>query len=125
MLIAGLLAGMALTMPGAMSGGECPAPFQQTGTCDDCGGGGGWTMGDCGWTQPLRDSNGKFGVLTLARSQGAITADELTKKLPMMQLPLRGLLGCGESLKICWAKNKDTTLAPPEIECYQCPEHQN
>jgi hypothetical protein len=26
---------------GAMSGGECPAPYQQSGTCDDCGGGGG------------------------------------------------------------------------------------
>jgi len=26
---------------GAISGGECPAPFQQSGTCDDCGGGGG------------------------------------------------------------------------------------
>ncbi len=26
---------------GALSGGECPAPFQQTGLCDDCGGGGG------------------------------------------------------------------------------------
>lgn len=38
-----------------------------------------------GWTQPLRDSSGKFGVLTLARSQGAITAEELKDKLPMMQ----------------------------------------
>jgi DNA-binding CsgD family transcriptional regulator len=38
-----------------------------------------------GWTQPLRDANGKFGVLTLARSQGAISADELEAKLPMMQ----------------------------------------
>ncbi|MBA3460307.1 MAG: VWA domain-containing protein [Deltaproteobacteria bacterium] len=26
---------------GALSGGECAAPFQQSGTCDDCGGGGG------------------------------------------------------------------------------------
>lgn len=26
---------------GGMSGGECPAPYQQSGTCDDCGGGGG------------------------------------------------------------------------------------
>lgn len=38
-----------------------------------------------GWTQPLRDSNGKFGVLTLARSEGAISADELEAKLPLMQ----------------------------------------
>lgn len=38
-----------------------------------------------GWTQPLRDSNGKFGVLTLARSQGAVSADELEAKLPMMR----------------------------------------
>jgi len=38
-----------------------------------------------GWTQPLRDTNGKFGVLTLARSQGAISTDELEAKLPMMQ----------------------------------------
>jgi LuxR family quorum-sensing system transcriptional regulator SolR len=38
-----------------------------------------------GWTQPLRDSRGRFGVLTLARSQGVITADELKDKLPMMQ----------------------------------------
>ncbi|WP_310451527.1 LuxR family transcriptional regulator [Sulfuritalea sp.] len=38
-----------------------------------------------GWTQPLRASNGKFGALTLARSQGAISADELEAKLPMMQ----------------------------------------
>ena len=26
---------------GSISGGECPAPYQQSGTCDDCGGGGG------------------------------------------------------------------------------------
>ncbi|MDP1611662.1 MAG: LuxR family transcriptional regulator [Sulfuritalea sp.] len=38
-----------------------------------------------GWSQPLRDSNGKFGVLTLARGRGAISADELEAKLPMMQ----------------------------------------
>lgn len=38
-----------------------------------------------GWSQPLRDSNGKFGVLTLARNEGAISADELDAKLPMMQ----------------------------------------
>lgn len=38
-----------------------------------------------GWTQPLRDSNGRFGMLTLARSQGAVSTDELEAKLPMMQ----------------------------------------
>jgi LuxR family transcriptional regulator len=38
-----------------------------------------------GWTHPLRDSSGKFGMLTLARSQGGITAQELKDKLPTMQ----------------------------------------
>lgn len=38
-----------------------------------------------GWTQPLRDTNGRFGALTLSRGEGAITADELAEKLAMMQ----------------------------------------
>lgn len=38
-----------------------------------------------GWTQPLRDANGKFGVLTLARSQGAISVEEQESKRPMMR----------------------------------------
>lgn len=38
-----------------------------------------------GWTQPLRDSHGRFGALTLARSKGQVTREELRTKLPMMQ----------------------------------------
>ena len=39
-----------------------------------------------GWTQPFRDSHGKFGALTLARSQDAITAEEVREKQAMLQL---------------------------------------
>jgi LuxR family transcriptional regulator len=38
-----------------------------------------------GWTQPLRDTSGRFGALTLSRGEGAITAEELAEKLAMMQ----------------------------------------
>lgn len=38
-----------------------------------------------GWTQPLRDARGRFGMLTLARGGAAIGDDELRAKLPMMQ----------------------------------------
>ncbi len=38
-----------------------------------------------GWTQPLRSAHGRFGVLTLARSDAVVSADELRAKLPMMQ----------------------------------------
>lgn len=38
-----------------------------------------------GWTQPLRDTNGRFGALTLSRGEGAITTEELAEKLAMMQ----------------------------------------
>lgn len=38
-----------------------------------------------GWTRSFRDSNGKFGALTLARSQGVITAEEAREKQSMLQ----------------------------------------
>jgi LuxR family transcriptional regulator len=38
-----------------------------------------------GWTQPLHDARGRFGMLTLARGDAAIDAAELQLKLPMMQ----------------------------------------
>ena len=38
-----------------------------------------------GWTQPLHDARGRFGMLTLARGEAAIGAAELQSKLPMMQ----------------------------------------
>lgn len=38
-----------------------------------------------GWTQPFRDTNGRFGALTLSRGEGTITANELAEKLAMMQ----------------------------------------
>lgn len=45
-----------------------------------------WATGlHFGWTQPLRAAHGGFGVLTLARSGSAVSADELLDKLPMLQ----------------------------------------
>lgn len=38
-----------------------------------------------GWTQSIRDTNGRFGALTLARSEGEIMEDELAEKLPVLQ----------------------------------------
>lgn len=38
-----------------------------------------------GWTQPLHDANGSFGMLTLARRSGPLGEEELRAKLPMMQ----------------------------------------
>ena len=38
-----------------------------------------------GWTKPFRDSNGKFGALTLARGEGAISAAEVREKQAMLQ----------------------------------------
>lgn len=37
-----------------------------------------------GWTQPIRDANDRFGALTLARSEGAISSAELAEKQPKM-----------------------------------------
>jgi LuxR family transcriptional regulator len=38
-----------------------------------------------GWTQPVHDANGSFGMLTLARRGGPLGEEELRAKLPMMQ----------------------------------------
>jgi hypothetical protein len=38
-----------------------------------------------GWTQPLHDASGGFGMLTLARAAGRSAPQELRAKLPMMQ----------------------------------------
>lgn len=38
-----------------------------------------------GWTQPLHDAGGAFGVLTLARRGGPLCDEELKAKQPMMQ----------------------------------------
>lgn len=38
-----------------------------------------------GWTQPMRDASGRFGMLTLARGEGAIGTEELEEKQPMLQ----------------------------------------
>lgn len=38
-----------------------------------------------GWTQPLHDASGSFGMLTLARRGGPLGEEELRAKLPMMQ----------------------------------------
>lgn len=38
-----------------------------------------------GWTQPLHDPCGSFGMLTMARRGGPLSVEELRTKLPMMQ----------------------------------------
>lgn len=38
-----------------------------------------------GWTQPIRDHGGSFGMLTLARRGGPLGQEELRAKLPSMQ----------------------------------------
>lgn len=38
-----------------------------------------------GWTQPVRDANGTFGALTLARREDAVTPEELDAKLRTME----------------------------------------
>lgn len=38
-----------------------------------------------GWTYPMPESNGEFGMLTFARAQGVLAASELQGKLPLMR----------------------------------------
>lgn len=71
-----------------------------------------------GWTQPLHESNGSFGVVTLARRGRPLAEEELRAKLPMMQWLARvvhqRLFGEFQA----WQRNVDLgQLTERELDC--------
>lgn len=71
-----------------------------------------------GWTQPLRDARGRFGVLTLARGSVPIDADELRDKLPMMQWLARVVHDRLFAEFMAWQRNETIgRLTERELAC--------
>lgn len=71
-----------------------------------------------GWTQPMHDANGSFGMLTLARRGGPLGDEELRAKLPMMQWLARVVHQrlFGEFLS--WQRNESIShLTERELTC--------
>lgn len=70
-----------------------------------------------GWTQPLRDTNGRVGAFTLSRGEGEITAAELAEKLEMMKW--LALVAHGMLFRTLLARHQNellTQLTEREIE---------
>lgn len=71
-----------------------------------------------GWTQPLRVARGRFGMLTLARGDAAIEADELRDKLPMMRWLARVVHDRLFAEFMAWQRNESMgRLTERELTC--------
>lgn len=71
-----------------------------------------------GWTQPLHQPGGGFGVLTLARRGGLLTECELETKLPMMQWLARAVHERLFDAHKAWQRNAASgCLTERELTC--------